>query len=105
MTAPDTIPQVAVAAAQRNGNRLAVVDPDRRVTFTELADLMLLATAVFLKAGVKKGDRVALWAHNGIDWIVACLGAQAAGAILVPLNTRFKGQEVQYILNKSGARF
>jgi HIP---CoA ligase len=105
MTVPDTIPQVAVAAAERGGNHLAVVDPDRRVTFTELADLMFLATAAFLEAGVKKGDRVALWAHNGIDWIVACLGVQAAGAILVPLNTRFKGQEVQYILNKSGARF
>jgi HIP---CoA ligase len=105
MASPDTIPHVALAAAQRGGDRLAVVDPDRRVTFTELADMMMGAAAAFIHAGVNKGDRVALWAHNSIDWVVACLGIQAAGAILVPLNTRFKGLEAQYILNRSGARF
>ena len=41
--------------------------------------------------GVEPGDRVAIWAPNTLDWIVSALGAVSAGAVLVPLNTRFKG--------------
>ena len=41
---------------------------------------------------------------NTLDWIVAALGAVSAGAVLVPLNTRFKGTEAAYVLRRSGAR-
>jgi acyl-CoA synthetase (AMP-forming)/AMP-acid ligase II len=101
----DTIPHVALDAARRRGDHPAIVDPDRRVTFNELADEMMKAAAAFIRAGLKKGDRVALWGQNSIGWVIACLGIQAAGGIIVPLNTRFKGLEVQYVINKSRARF
>ncbi|NUR42725.1 MAG: AMP-binding protein, partial [Streptomyces sp.] len=41
---------------------------------------------------------------NSLDWIVAALGAVSAGAVLVPLNTRFKGAEAADVLRRSGAR-
>jgi acyl-CoA synthetase (AMP-forming)/AMP-acid ligase II len=101
----DTIPHVAVIAARYGQDRPAITDPDRSVTFNELHTLMMRAAAALIGAGLQKGDRVALWCHNCIDWVVAMLGLQAAGGVLVPLNTRFKGPETQYILNKSRAKF
>jgi acyl-CoA synthetase (AMP-forming)/AMP-acid ligase II len=56
-----------------------------------------------LAAGVEPGDRVAIWAPNCSGWIVAALGAQAAGAALVPINTRWKGAEAAYVLSASKA--
>ena len=54
--------------------------------------------------GIEPGDRVAVWAPNCAEWVVAALGAVGAGAVLVPLNTRYKGAEAAYILRASGAR-
>lgn len=101
---PRTIPHAVVAAADACPSALAVVDGERGVTYAQLLARMQEAAAGFVAAGVKSGDRVAIWAPNSLDWIVACLGLQAAGAALVPLNTRFKGREAQYILNRSRAR-
>src|SRR5262249_9678588 len=56
-----------------------------------------------MAAGIGPGDRVAIWAPNGLGWIVAALGAQSAGAAIVPINTRFKGAEAAYVLSASKA--
>ena len=58
----------------------------------------------FIAAGLGKGDRIAIWAPNMYQWIIAAIGAQSVGGVLVPLNTRLKGAEAAYILNASGAR-
>jgi acyl-CoA synthetase (AMP-forming)/AMP-acid ligase II len=62
------------------------------------------AARAFIALGVEPGDRVAIWAPNTWEWVVALGGLHTAGAVLVPLNTRFKGQEAAYILQKSGAK-
>jgi HIP---CoA ligase len=81
----------------------AVVDGPVRVSFAELAALVRRGAAFCAARGVRPGDRVAVWAPNSLDWIVAALGAVSAGAALVPLNTRFKGDEASWILDKSRA--
>ncbi|NIV45753.1 MAG: AMP-binding protein, partial [Gammaproteobacteria bacterium] len=81
----------------------AVVEPERRVTYGELGELVLASTRAMMGAGVGPGDRVAIWAPNGLGWIVAALGAQCAGAALVPINTRFKGEEAAWLLSASKA--
>ncbi|MDB5583571.1 MAG: fatty acid--CoA ligase [Bradyrhizobium sp.] len=80
-----------------------MIDGEHRLSFRELAERMMDAAAAFVAAGLREGERVALWAPNGLDWIVACLGLQAAGGVLVPLNTRFKAGEAEFILGRSGA--
>lgn len=65
---------------------------------------MLASVRSVLAMGVRPGDRVALWAPNSARWVIAALGILGAGAVLVPVNTRFKGQEAAYILDKSGSR-
>jgi acyl-CoA synthetase (AMP-forming)/AMP-acid ligase II len=55
-------------------------------------------------SGIGPGDRVAIWSANGAEWVVALFGVLSAGAVLVPVNTRFKGSEAADILARSGAR-
>ena len=100
-----TIPQAVDRAAAWRGEALAIVDERKRVTYRELAQEMRRAAAGFVRAGLEPGDRVSIWVPNCAEWVVAALGIHAAGGVIVPLNTRFKGAEAQYIINKSGAKF
>ncbi|MFF8913588.1 FadD3 family acyl-CoA ligase [Streptomyces sp. NPDC015032] len=99
-----SIPELIRAAARRYGDREAVVEGRTRISYTELGDRVERAAAACLASGVEPGDRVAVWAPNTLDWIVSALGAVTAGAVLVPLNTRFKGTEAAYVLQRSRAK-
>jgi len=99
-----SIPGLLSDAAARFGNAEAVVDGEVRLTFAQLEGEALRVTAAAMAAGIHPGDRVAIWAPNMAEWIVAALGLVGAGAALVPLNTRFKGPEAAYVLNRSRAR-
>jgi acyl-CoA synthetase (AMP-forming)/AMP-acid ligase II len=96
-----TIPGVLGRAAKDFPDAEAVVDGDVRVTYAELRGRVRRATGAFIGAGVEAGDRIAIWAPNGLSWIVTVLGAMGAGATLVPLNTRYKGDEARWPLAKA----
>ncbi len=74
-----TIPQALAEAALRFGTAEAVVDGDTRLTFVDLLDRVRTAARAYLAEGVEPGDRIAIWAPNTADWIVAALGAHYAG--------------------------
>jgi HIP---CoA ligase len=99
-----TIPNLARTAAERFGADEAVVDGTVRLSFAELWSAAEQAGRAFVAAGVEPGDRVAIWAPNVHEWIVALLGLQAAGGVLVPVNTRYKGAEAAYLLDTSRAK-
>ena len=99
-----SIPGLVRSAAEQHADAEAVVDGRTRVTYAELGARVERAAAACIANGVRLGDRVGIWAPNSLDWIVAALGAVSAGAVLVPLNTRFKGAEAAYVLARSGAR-
>ena len=99
-----SIPNLARWAAARYGDAEGVVDGATRITFEDLWARSAAAARAFIAAGVEPGDRVAIWAPNRWEWVVALLGLQSAGAVLVPLNTRSKGAEAAYILNASRAK-
>ncbi|MGW1102145.1 FadD3 family acyl-CoA ligase [Streptomyces sp. NPDC002540] len=99
-----SIPKLIRAAARRYGDREAVVEGRTRISYAELGHRVERAAAACMASGVEPGDRVAVWAPNTLDWIVSALGAVTAGAVLVPLNTRFKGMEAAYILERSRAK-
>ena len=96
-----TIPQV-VRAAAHFGDREALVDGDRRWSFVEVVHEIESVARSFIAQGLKHGDRVAIWAPNSAEWIFAALGAQLVGGVLVPINTRFKGHEAAYVIERSG---
>lgn len=100
-----TIPHGIMDAATVHAGRVAIRGEDGgEVFYDALPDLIRASAAAFVVAGVSPGDRVAIWAPNSVEWIIAALGAQAAGAGIVPLNTRLKGREAGYILGASGAK-
>ncbi|NGO49343.1 FadD3 family acyl-CoA ligase [Streptomyces ureilyticus] len=99
-----SIPGLVRAAADRYGDAEAVVEGRTRISYAELGARVERAAAACVANGVQTGDRVAIWAPNSLDWIVSALGAVSAGAVLVPLNTRFKGAEAAYVLERSRAR-
>ncbi len=99
-----TIPQV-VRATAKFGEREALVDGSRRWSFVEVVHEIELAARAFIARGLEHGDRVAIWAPNSAEWIFAALGAQLVGGVLVPINTRFKGHEAAYVIERSGAKF
>ncbi|MCQ4042334.1 FadD3 family acyl-CoA ligase [Streptantibioticus rubrisoli] len=99
-----SIPRLVAEAARRHGDREAVVDGRSRISYAELAARVERVAAACVARGVETGDRVAVWAPNTADWITAALGAISAGAVLVPLNTRYKGTEAAYVLDRTRAR-
>jgi acyl-CoA synthetase (AMP-forming)/AMP-acid ligase II len=99
----ETIPGAVMASIAARPEAEAVVEAERRVTYGELGELVVASTRAMMGAGVGPGDRVAIWAPNGLGWIVAALGAQCAGAALVPISTRFRGEESAWLLSASKA--
>jgi HIP---CoA ligase len=101
---PQTIPGVVERAATQFATLEALVDERERLTFAQLADGATTTARALIASGIEAGDRVAIWAPNTTEWVLAALGVYAAGAVVVPLNTRFKGAEAAYILDRARAK-
>ena len=99
-----TIPEMVLSAADRFGDAEAVVDGPLRLTFAEVVDRIRRAAGAFAEFGIGKGDRVAIWAPNSAEWMIAAFGLQTAGGVLVPVNTRYKTEEAADIISRSGAK-
>ncbi|MGD9795305.1 MAG: AMP-binding protein [Acidimicrobiia bacterium] len=99
-----TIPNLMLRQAERYGDTEALFGEDRSWSYRQLRDAMLEAATATIALGIDRGDRVAIWAPNSAQWVIGALGALAAGAILVPINTRFVGDEAAFVIAKSGAR-
>ncbi|WP_426571456.1 FadD3 family acyl-CoA ligase [Aquihabitans sp. McL0605] len=102
--APASIAALLAERGARSGDLLAVVDGEISLTYAELLAAADAFGAGLVDLGIEPGDRVSIWAFNSVEWIVAALGIFRAGAVLVPVNTRFKGVEAAEILRRSGAK-
>ncbi|TWP54119.1 AMP-binding protein [Lentzea tibetensis] len=91
-------------AATLYGDAEALVDGEIRLSYTELRAQVLVAARGLVALGVRPGDRVALLAPNSRHWVTSALGALHAGAVLVPINTRFTAEETLDVLHRSHAR-
>lgn len=88
-----------------HATRTAVLTEDgRALSYAELDALRRQAARALLARSARRGDRIAIWAPNRLEWIVAGLAAHSLGIALVPVNTRMKGLEAADILERSGAR-
>jgi HIP---CoA ligase len=99
-----TLPQLVSQAAELHSDRIAISDNGVELSYRQLDEARIEAGRAFIAAGLEQGDRIAIWAPNIYQWIIAAIGAQSVGGVLVPLNTRMKGAEAAYILRASGAR-
>lgn len=92
------------ATARRHGDRPALVDGDRRLTWAELDAAVDAAAQGFSAAGLVPGYRVVLMLANGVGFVTSYLGCLRAGLVAVPLNTGLTAHEVAGVLKHSGAR-
>jgi acyl-CoA synthetase (AMP-forming)/AMP-acid ligase II len=99
-----TIPELIDDSCARFPDLEALVDDDVRLTFAQLGDRLNESARAHMASGMAKGDRFAVWAPNIWEWPIAALGGHKAGAVVIPINTRFKGREAAYVLRKSKAR-
>ena len=77
---------------------LAVVAGERRMSFAELDREADRLASGLLEAGVARGDRVGLWMQTCVEWIVTFCACARIGAVVVPINPRYKTDEVEYLL-------
>lgn len=76
-----------------------------RLTYRQLWTRSARVAGGLAAAGVSRGDRVALRLPNGVDWCLAFFGTLLAGAVVVPVNTRFSPDEVNYVVGDSAASY
>ena len=86
-------------------DELAVVDGETRIGYAELGQRVERTARALAASGARSGDRVAVWAPNCWPWVVVALAVMRAGCVLVPVNTRFKGEEAADVLGRSRASF
>ncbi|MBB6626014.1 AMP-binding protein [Nocardioides sp. KIGAM211] len=104
----ETLPALLRDAAERFGDHPAYVegvgDQRRTVSYRELLHLVETTSATYVSNGACCGDRIVLWGPNSIDWAVAALAVSYAGAVLVPVNSRYTGHEVADVVRRTDAR-
>ncbi|BBZ30549.1 3-[(3aS,4S,7aS)-7a-methyl-1,5-dioxo-octahydro-1H- inden-4-yl]propanoyl:CoA ligase [Mycolicibacterium madagascariense] len=103
MTHPRTIPGVLDRISDEFSDHPALVTDDRTLTYAELKTEVRRVAAAMIDLGVRAGDRVAIWSPNTWHWVVACLATHYAGAVVVPLNTRYTASEASDILARTEA--
>jgi len=101
---PSTIPDLLASGVSRFADHPAIVDAEVSLTYAELAASVERVSAAYLAAGLRPGDRAAIWMPNRHEFVLALLGAQNVGIAVVLLNTRFRGAEARLILERSRAR-
>jgi len=92
-------------AAQRFGAREGLVFEDRCHSFDDIARETDIAAKALMAAGVAAGDHVAVWLNNSDEWIFIFHGIAKIGAVLVPINTRFRTDDLAYVLGQSKSAF
>jgi HIP---CoA ligase len=100
-----TIPAAVARAARELGDAEALAEPGgRRLSYRDLGERASEVARALIADGIAAGDRVAVWCPNTAAWVLAALGALAAGATLVPVSTRFTAGEALDVISRSGAR-
>jgi len=107
---PRNLVQMLRDQVDRQGTAEAVVETGAenagslRLSYASLWDRAARVAGGLRALGVQRGDRVAIRLGNGVDWVLAFLGAVLADAVVVPVNTRFTEEEAGYVVTDSGAR-
>jgi fatty-acyl-CoA synthase len=101
---PITLAQQLARTAAAHPGRDALVFEGRRLSWAETQREVTRVARALQAAGVERGDHVAVWVPNHIEWILLWLGANSIGAVIVAVNTRYKTEEVAYILRQSDAK-
>jgi long-chain acyl-CoA synthetase len=103
---PNSLVEMLRASVDKTPHKEAIVElGGERVSYEQLWDRSARVAGGLKREGVGRGDRVAIRLGNGLDWCLAFFGAEMAGAVVVPVNTRFSEPEIDYVITDSGSVF
>lgn len=103
---PNSLIEMLRSSVDKYPGKEAIVEMGgERVSYEQLWDRSSRVAGGLKQQGVNRGDHVAILLGNGLDWCFAFFGAQMAGAVVVPVNTRFSEPEIDYVIKDSGAVF
>ncbi len=102
---PKTFGSLPATMAARLGGHEALVFEDQRLTFSDINQSVDQAAKGLIQFGVKPGDKVGLWLLNQPEWMSLMFAVTKIGAILVPINTRFRTNDLEYVLTQSDCAF
>ena len=98
---PTTLAGLLLRSAERRPDHEALVFPTERFTYASLRDGALRSACSLAALGVARGDHVGLLMPNCPDFVLAFFGAQLLGAVVVPVNTRFRSRELGYVFENA----
>ena len=101
---PKSLIEMLENTLNKYSNRVGFICDHRKLTFREFDQIVNRIAAGLQKYHVKKGDRVSLLLGIGLEFPLCFFAIMKLGAIAVPLNTRFKGEELSYEINDSGSK-
>lgn len=99
-----TIWHTLAAAARSCPSRELLVVDDARYSYREILDLSQGLASALVREGVGRGDIIAFWLLNSLEWVVSFFAAARIGAVSVGLNTRLREDEIAYLLAQSQAK-
>lgn len=101
---PKNLVQMLENTVSQYPNRVGFICDHQKLTFQEFDQISNKIAAGLQKYNIKKGDRVSLLLGIGLEFPLCFFALMKLGAIAVPLNTRFKGEELFYEINDSGSK-
>jgi fatty-acyl-CoA synthase len=96
-----TLGRVLEEVSLRYPENAALIYRNQRISYGELLEKARALAKGLIALGVGRGDKVALWAGNCPEWVYTQMATALMGAVLVPVNTRFRTSELEYILGQS----
>jgi acyl-CoA synthetase (AMP-forming)/AMP-acid ligase II len=103
---PRSLVEMLRRSVDKSPNAEAVVEVGgERLTYRDFWDRSARTAGGLRALGIQPGDRVAIRLGNSADWCVTFFSIQMAGAVGVPVNTRFTDSEVEYVIKDSGSRY
>ncbi|OPX98573.1 MAG: Long-chain-fatty-acid--CoA ligase [Syntrophorhabdus sp. PtaB.Bin047] len=97
--------QVLDAQADRHPDKVFVTDDVQSLTFREFSEATDHLAAALRKKGLVRGEPCGLLYHNSIRYLLLMFAILKAGAVIIPLNTRYRAHELNFMLGFSSARF
>ena len=98
-----TLTERLSALATSQGDQIALIEPDRSISFADLYAQTQSLAGYFEHLGISPGQRVALWLPNTIEWVTAFLALSQLGAITLSVNTRFRSRELEDLIERAQA--
>ena len=96
-----TMIDVLDESVEKYPNNVALIYKGRELTYADLNQQVDMLAKSLIKLGIQKGDHISIWLPNSLEWIICKFAIIKAGAVMIPINTRYKLQEAEYILSQS----